>query len=338
MPTESASTFSEAACRLYGIQARDGRSVVVFRRGPSKRVLVLRWWLDGDVVEPGQWFKGRIYERRADLSPDGELLAYFAAKYAGPHGTWTAISRPPFLTALAFWPKGDAWGGGGLFHDIRTFGLNHHVLTPPAKENGQSTAAAFGTEIFEKKKKRRKPQSPASTAQVRLTLGNGMALVPVAEWAGRGEDSPIEHARMLRDGWRMVAQGEVGPRSSNDEIKYTFTVPAIIERDGGGGEGTLRLRRLTRGIGQRGGAWNVEDYEVGAPDGTVLRHLPNCSWADWSTGGDLLFTLAGSLYRLPARQAAVAASNAADGARLIADLTALNFAPQPAPAWATRWP
>ncbi len=30
-------------CRIYAILARDGRSAVVFRRGPSRRVLVMRW-------------------------------------------------------------------------------------------------------------------------------------------------------------------------------------------------------------------------------------------------------------------------------------------------------
>lgn len=71
----------------------------------------------------GQWFKGRIYERRCDLSPSGEKLIYFAAKYRSPLYTWTAVSRPPFLTALLLWPKGDAWGGGGLFNNERTIGL-----------------------------------------------------------------------------------------------------------------------------------------------------------------------------------------------------------------------
>ena len=62
-------------------------------------------------------FKGRIYERRCDLSPDGQLLGYFAADRLSGFGTWTAVSRPPFLTALALWPKGDAWGGGAFFQD-----------------------------------------------------------------------------------------------------------------------------------------------------------------------------------------------------------------------------
>jgi hypothetical protein len=59
-----------------------------------------------------------------DLSPDGELLVYFATSYLKPLRTWTAVSRPPYLTALALWPKGDAWGGGGLFRDNRTLQLN----------------------------------------------------------------------------------------------------------------------------------------------------------------------------------------------------------------------
>lgn len=29
----------------------------------------------------GHWFHGRIYTRRCDLSPDGELLVYFASKF-----------------------------------------------------------------------------------------------------------------------------------------------------------------------------------------------------------------------------------------------------------------
>jgi hypothetical protein len=80
--------------------------------------------LKGQCADP-RCFKGRIYERRCDLSPSGEKLIYFAAKYRSPLYTWTAVSRPPFLTALLFWPKGDAWGGGGLFNNERTIGLNH---------------------------------------------------------------------------------------------------------------------------------------------------------------------------------------------------------------------
>ena len=87
--------------------------------------------LDHDRLEPGQWFNGRIYERRCDLSPDGDLLIYFAAKWQAPFETWTAVSRTPYLTARALWPKGDAWGGGGLFETPRVIGLNHVDINAP---------------------------------------------------------------------------------------------------------------------------------------------------------------------------------------------------------------
>jgi hypothetical protein len=39
-----------------------------------------------------------------------------------PHpvqGTWTAISTPPYFSALAIWPAYGRWTGGGLFHSER---------------------------------------------------------------------------------------------------------------------------------------------------------------------------------------------------------------------------
>jgi len=91
-------------------------------------VLLIRWNIDDDTFECGQWFKGRIYERRCDLSPEGDLLIYFAANYRKPYYSWTAISCPPFLTALALWPKGDCWGGGGHFLSRKRVALNHRSL------------------------------------------------------------------------------------------------------------------------------------------------------------------------------------------------------------------
>jgi hypothetical protein len=105
---------------------------VIFRRGPSKQVEVIRWDLSTDTFERGHWFRGRIYARRCDLSPDGTLLVYFASKFDGRTVedqeytyAWTAVSRAPWLTALALWPKGDCWWGGGLFTSKRGLWLNH---------------------------------------------------------------------------------------------------------------------------------------------------------------------------------------------------------------------
>lgn len=111
--------------RLFVLLARRARRAVVFRRGPSRQVLLLSWDTASDVLTPGQWFKGRIYERRCDLSPSGDKLVYFAGKFRKPYATWTAVSRPPWLTALALWPHGDAWGGGGLFESDPHLRLHH---------------------------------------------------------------------------------------------------------------------------------------------------------------------------------------------------------------------
>ncbi len=118
-------------CRLYVILARAAPVGVIFRRGPSKRVQIVHWNTDTDTFMPGQWFHGRIYERRSDLSPSGELLIYAARKEKG-YGlkdreympTWTAISRPPYLTALALWPCSSSLGGGLFFSDTKVW-LNH---------------------------------------------------------------------------------------------------------------------------------------------------------------------------------------------------------------------
>ncbi len=75
----------------------------------------MRWDLSSDTFEAGQWFKGRVYERSCDLSPKGDRLIYFAGKYREPLYTWTAVSRPPFFTAVALWQGLSCWGGGGLF-------------------------------------------------------------------------------------------------------------------------------------------------------------------------------------------------------------------------------
>ena len=47
-------------------------------------------------------------------------------------GSWTAISRAPYLKAITLLAKGDCWNGGGLFTGKDTYWLNdgygHEVL------------------------------------------------------------------------------------------------------------------------------------------------------------------------------------------------------------------
>lgn len=122
----------ESLCTLSVLLASDAPEAVILRRGPSPWVQCICWNTRKDTITLGQWFHGKIFGRRCDLSPDGSLLIYFAQKITGRTladreytSTSTAISRPPFLTALALWPKGDSWHGGGLFDTNRTVYLNH---------------------------------------------------------------------------------------------------------------------------------------------------------------------------------------------------------------------
>lgn len=71
--------------RLHVILAREAPKAVVFRRGPSGRVCTVGWDLETDTFTMGQWLKGRIYEYRSDLSPDGSLMIYFATDFRRPN-------------------------------------------------------------------------------------------------------------------------------------------------------------------------------------------------------------------------------------------------------------
>lgn len=113
--------------RVHIILARDSDTAIVIRRGPSNAVCTMLWDRRKDTFKLGQWLRGRIYERRCDLSPDGRHFIYFAmnGRWDGPlKGSWTAISKAPYLKAIGLWAKGDCWHGGGLFLDKRSYWLN----------------------------------------------------------------------------------------------------------------------------------------------------------------------------------------------------------------------
>ena len=121
--------------RVHVLLARAAPYAVIIRRGPAKHVCTVGWDRKNDKFEVGQWFNGRIYENRADLSPDGRHLIYFAANFQlhlPTRGTWTAISRAPYLKAVSIWGKGDTWFGGGLFLDNTTVLLHGHHDAPLA--------------------------------------------------------------------------------------------------------------------------------------------------------------------------------------------------------------
>jgi hypothetical protein len=103
-------------CRLYVLVATHAPVALIVRRGPSDWWHLLKWDLERLAVEPGAWFRGTLYPRRSDISPDGRLFGYFALRGSPPPwDTYFAVSKLPWLTALAAWRTAGTWTGGCQF-------------------------------------------------------------------------------------------------------------------------------------------------------------------------------------------------------------------------------
>jgi hypothetical protein len=97
---------------------------LVFARGPASWWALRRWDLATGELGAATWFHGTLYPRRCDLSPDGRYLYYFALRavrdeWLGQRGvaTYSAVSRAPWLTALAAWGEAGTWTRGYHFVD-----------------------------------------------------------------------------------------------------------------------------------------------------------------------------------------------------------------------------
>lgn len=115
---------SDPVIRLHLFFAQDNDRAVILRQGPSKVFRLILWHRDTDRFEDGQWLKHKVYVERCDLSPDGRHFIYFAldGRWGSvTEGSYTAISHPPYFTAISLFPQGDTWGGGGVFLDNRHY-------------------------------------------------------------------------------------------------------------------------------------------------------------------------------------------------------------------------
>lgn len=111
---------TEPVIRLHLFFARENSKAVILRQGPSKVFRMILWDRDTDQFEDGQWMRHKIYTEWCDLSPDGRYFLYYAldGKWgAESHGSYNALSRPPYFTALALFPEGTTYSSGGRFLD-----------------------------------------------------------------------------------------------------------------------------------------------------------------------------------------------------------------------------
>ena len=175
--------------RQHVLLARDAPMAVILRRGPSKAVCSILWDRRNDTFTLGQWLRGRIYERRSDLSPDGRHLIYFAmnGKWDGETGgSWTAISRAPYLKAIMLLGKGDCWNGGGFFTGKGTYWLNDGYGHKPLLSCSAVTRDA--------------------------------AYKPASHFGG--ECPSAYYPRLLRDGWTLI-----GKEGAQLDSRTTFEKP-----------------------------------------------------------------------------------------------------------------
>jgi len=135
----------------------------------------LGWDRRTDEFELGQWLRGRIYNLRCDISPDGRHWIYFAMKGGR---TWTVLAKTPYLKALDFFEKGDAWDGGGLFESNAAYWLNDRYYSHNPQERRESS--------------------------FKVRTGK----CPYPRVIGSLECPGIYSIRLQRDGWKVEARGD----------------------------------------------------------------------------------------------------------------------------------
>lgn len=106
--------------RLHLFFATQNDRAVILRQGPSRHFRMILWHRDNDAFEDGQWILNKVYVERCDLSPDGQHFLYFLVDgrwSKETRGSYMALSRPPYWTALSLFPEGSTWHTRGIFLD-----------------------------------------------------------------------------------------------------------------------------------------------------------------------------------------------------------------------------
>lgn len=242
--------------RLHILLASAKPVGVVIRRGPSKQVCTLLWNRKTDEFTLAQWLKGRIYERRSDLSSDGRYMIYFAMNgqwQSATGGSWTVISRAPWLKAIALYGKGDCWNGGGLFIGNRTYWLNgactHRLM--------QASSEVWQDETYQ----------------------------PQAYYGG--ECPGVYYHRLQRDGWQYLPHWTM----KASHRWNTFHVFEKLLPQGW----VLRKYAHAQIDAPMGKGCYWDDHELEHPASETILSYPDWEWAEWDRNR-LVWAEGGCLY------------------------------------------
>lgn len=315
--------MNEPGVRIEGIVATDANIAVIFRRGPAKVWQQLIWDLNTDEVIPGQWIKANLYPERMDVSPDGKHLVVRATDYSNGnrnrhrhdlpnqslvHG-WTAISRPPYFTAIALWFCGDAWNGGGIWESNDVLSVNggpgdwYEATRPPAQVKIRSL---------------RFPDSESDNLYSRRLRQRGWT-----DWTKKSviwtNPEWVEHAATLR---KLIAPSFDVANAVEvfDANRKTWTTDVVMTMDK-----TFQGGYLRRVWDSDGETWLLFDKA-----GNEHRRFKSIGqWIDLDARGRVIFGCKGCLW---------AWSGFPKGEpTLIADLNGNVFEQVPPPAWAKAW-
>jgi hypothetical protein len=278
--------MSKFPARVHPILARKANTAVIIRRGPSKSFCTILWDRTRDEFILGQWFKGRIYERRCDLSPDGEHFIYFAmnGKWSGPvKGSWTAISRTPYLKALALWPWGDCWNGGGLFLSDNKFWRNTPFWRDAVSDNED-------TDIV-------------GNLSKKLTEDTTF---PFEENYG-GECPGVYYIRLQRDGWKLLHREFPTPHERVTVFEKELPCGWVFEK--------TAHASMYHPVGK--GCYYDTHHLIHAESGQTPNH-PEWEWAELD-GKRLVWVTKGVLY------AASIHGNGLGDAKMLHDFNDMEF-------------
>jgi hypothetical protein len=247
---------NDAPCRLFVYLAREAPIAVVLRRGPSDWTQLSLWHTDTDAIEAGQWLKGRVYERRCDVSAGGSLFAAFvrqsgAARPGQPKGadTWVAVSRPPYFTALALWFIGGTYHTGAFFPDRDSLWTGFQDAAPDIGE---------------------------VPSWLKLTAPSN---IPYVDRSQEWTDRTVHFNRLLRDGWQRL----------DDDVyrtKWQHRHPSRPQ--------TLLMTQQFESFQEYGGPY-VTEYELRDDTDRTTQSLGWASWAGWDQQGRLVLSQDGRL-------------------------------------------
>jgi len=180
--------------RLFVLLSQDRTRNIVLRRGPSRQVACFLWNRKNDTFELGQWLKGKVYDHRSDISPDGKHWIYLAMS-AKNADTWTAVSRTPWFTALDYYP----WCG--LFLNNFSYQLNGS-----GAQNGQRRNSGL----------------------------NDMKSTGRKDGVGRMHWGTLHLRRLLRDGWEHISSPYDTGDHLTRVSKHISTKWTLVKCIGGG--------------------------------------------------------------------------------------------------------